>query len=57
MYVKEYSQVFVLEYLGPFSYFNQECLSFTPVEKAGYDSLFVELELGLEVDVALPYTF
>lgn len=48
---------FVLESLDTFSCLKQECPSLTHVEADGYDQWFVDLELGLNADVALPYPF
>lgn len=33
------------------------CPNLTPIEMDGYNQPFVELEISLEADVVLPYTF
>lgn len=49
--------VFLLKRLDTFSFLNQECQSLTSVKEDGCDQRFVLLEISMEVDVALSYSF
>ena len=53
--MKELSQAFILKCLYPSFCLSEECPGLTPIEEDGDDQGFVELELGPEADVTLPY--
>ena len=52
---KELSQAFTLKHLYPSFCLGKECPGLTPVEEDGDDQRSVELKLGPEADVTLPY--
>ena len=53
--MKGLSQAFILKCLYPSFCLSKECPGLTPIEEDGDDQGFVELELGPEADVTLPY--
>ena len=53
--MKELSQAFILKCLHPSFCLSEECPGLTPIEEDEDDQGFVELELGLEAYVTLPY--
>ena len=52
---KELSQEFILKCLYPSFCLSEQCPGVTPIEEDGDDQGFIELELGPESDVTLPY--
>ena len=53
--MKQLSQAFILKCLYPSFCLSEECPGITPIEEDGDDQGFIDLELGLEADVTLPY--